>query len=276
MKSLRRVYDFQPVADLSACGETRLVRAIQTEDRAILSWSSRPAMAHLSIDESLAQMNAMTDRLAQLRKEKRSLARQTSREKDCHWYQKLQLKSLLAQADGNIHFALKFMSNKGYHTFGCSKETEWEAILAKWWSDMTDAEKVKLTTTPVTSMEKSAVSSTKKFMLELDVFTWVQKQNEEHKIAPSSQAIVLKSQEDEECPVAHVIRQTKFNKTTYQTLRRYRRRWDVSNTNIVPKEALPARAKTRKASMKRPHFSTSCQFGWYSLSALPKFETIFT
>ena len=222
-------------------------------------------MAHESNDASWEQLHAVTDRLTQVQKEKRSLARQISREKDADQYQKLLLKSLLAQADGNTQPALAFMAKKGYHTFGCKTETEWDTVLKKWWFDMTEAEKVKLTTAPITPKEKSAVSSTKRFLQELDVFTWVKKQNEEHKIAPSSQAIVLKAQQDEDNPVAHVIRQTKSNKTAYQTLRRYRRRWDVANSKIVAKESLSADEKNRKATMSRPHLSSSCQFDWSRL-----------
>lgn len=210
-------------------------------------------MAKVTVDVLAQRKLDITEHMANLQKAKKMLIRKTSIDRVGPRYQTMLLKSLVALSDGYVKAAMTFMSNKGRVAHGSKTEIQWTTELQDWWLAVTPNDKAKLTTMPVTSLQKSAVSSATKFMREHDLFTWVWQQNEQHKLAPSTQAIVISALELDGCPVDPVIRKTKCNKTAYQTLRRYRRRWGVSNSRIIPKESLPADSKKRKASLRRQH-----------------------
>ena len=199
-------------------------------------------------DTKSAALHDIDKKLTAMRKERRKLRRETSDGRTVSTYNVCLLKSLVVQASGNIEVPLKFMEQKGVDRFGPRTTTTWDTYLSDFWKKITDAEKTRFSTNPLTSIERNAVSSASKFIKEYSLFSWLKQQNEEHKIAPSSEALLRRATDEDTCPVTPIIKETKGSKTAYQSLRRYRRRWGVTNAAIKPKEPLCSSVKQRKAT----------------------------
>ena len=200
----------------------------------------------MSVVPQMKALEEVENKLSELKKQKRQLKRQISEGRNVSDYNLLVLKSLVVQSAGDVTAALKFIVHKDPARFGQRTQSEWQAHLKEYWLNATDAEKQRVSSGPVKAIEKNATSSAAKFLREYSLFEWLKEQNEDHQIAPSSEALLTKAGEETNCPVGPIIQKTQNSKNAYQTMRRYRRRWSVANVSIKPKEALSSSVIQRK------------------------------
>lgn len=171
---------------------------------------------------------------------------------------------LLCRTGGDVKLLAIFLQWKAGRSKGVLQT--WVATLMAWY-DQCDPEKIQsLAAGPYTAQELRASKVLDAFLRERELHCWVQKQNEEHGITPSTGVMLqqLTARSLGGKATGQCTERSKY-RSSLQYLRRWRGRWGVSRSSLHPLEVVPLEVLKVKVA------TCSCLPGF---GDSPKFEHV--